>query len=43
MPKYRSKLEQEFTRKMLQMVSEGMDVAEIYSPPRVQREPRNGD
>ena len=34
-PKYRSKLEKEFNTKMLEMVAEGMDVAEIYSPPRI--------
>ena len=34
-PKYRSKFEYEFNAKMLQMVTEGMDVAEIHSPPRI--------
>ena len=34
-PRYRSKLEHEFNTRMLQMISEAIDVAEIYSPPRI--------
>ena len=34
-PKYLSKLDKEMRTQMLRLVAEGVDVAEIYSPPRV--------
>ena len=43
-PRHATKLEQEFTAQMMKLVADGMDVAEIYSPPRIAaRERRNGD
>ena len=39
--RHRSKLEKEMQVQMLKMVAEGMDVAEIYSPPRIAARAKN--